>query len=153
MRTAFKVGRFLNISDCNGSYHGFLDRDLMLIKEVTETRIISEAITYLKVLRLPLWLGKPLQNMTTYMFRLPHSGPFLLHALSPVCVNIKRTGPTRGDHGLLTLPDHLSSWLVFCRVCVAQFSVFCDCVDHCLSFVPFYLVIVLSAIYVFWLSL
>lgn len=57
MWTAFKVGRFLNISDCSGSYHGFLDRELMLIKEATETRITSdliEAITYLKILRLPL---------------------------------------------------------------------------------------------------
>jgi len=61
------------------------------------------------------------------------------------------------EQELLTLPEHLSSPLVFSGVRVTRSLVLCVCfVDHCLSLCPFsfsHCVVCPSAIYWFWLFL
>jgi hypothetical protein len=48
---------------------------------------------------------------------------------------------------LFTLPEHLSSPMVFSGLCVTLSLVLCVCfVDRCLSFCPFLLAIVLSVL-------
>jgi len=60
------------------------------------------------------------------------------------------------EQELLTLPEHLSSSLVFSGVRVTRSLVLCVCfVDRCLSFCPFSFVhcVVCPSIYGFWLLL
>ena len=61
------------------------------------------------------------------------------------------------EQKLLTLPEHLSSRLLFSGDRVARSLVFCECfVDHCLSFSFFsfgHCVVCSSLIYLFWLPI
>jgi hypothetical protein len=124
---------------------------------------LSWSVITSKVVRSPPWLGWPLLNIYVindhgYVSLVVNISRFFPHSwLVTTFVTLLTRRVPLVKQELCTLPEHLSSPLVFSGVLVTRFLVLCAFfLDRCLSFCPFsfdHCVVCTSSIYGFWLPL